>query len=158
MLTHAARAAAKQLNKAPLVAARGAREGLWLELKSTRPRCARQARQRLANPSIHFKKKFGCCAVIFYRHCLQLHGSPNQVLTHAARATAKQPFQPPLVAARRLPNVAWPAARSAALLAFCRRQHETKREGLWLEQPVRRMPGPRSAIDRQKTRRGVATS
>ena len=34
MLTHAARAAAKQLNKAfqaPPVAARGAREGLWLE-------------------------------------------------------------------------------------------------------------------------------
>ena len=34
VLTHAARAAAKQLNKpfqAPLVAARGAREGLWLE-------------------------------------------------------------------------------------------------------------------------------
>ena len=35
VLTHAARAAAKQLNKvpfqAPLVAARGAREGLWSE-------------------------------------------------------------------------------------------------------------------------------
>ena len=31
VLTHAARAAAKQLNKPPLVAARGAREGLWLE-------------------------------------------------------------------------------------------------------------------------------
>ena len=35
VLTHAARAAAKQLNKVafqpPLVAARGAREGLWLE-------------------------------------------------------------------------------------------------------------------------------
>ena len=31
VLTHAARAAAKQLNKAPLVAARGAREGLWLK-------------------------------------------------------------------------------------------------------------------------------
>ena len=31
VLTHAARAAAKQLNKAPLVAARGAHEGLWLE-------------------------------------------------------------------------------------------------------------------------------
>ena len=36
--------------------------------------------------------------------------SPNQVLTHAARAAAKQPFQPPLVAAR------------------------GAREGLWLEQ------------------------
>ena len=38
VLTHAARAAAKQLNKvpfqAPLVAARGAREGLWLEQSS----------------------------------------------------------------------------------------------------------------------------
>ena len=32
VLTHAARAAAKQLNfQPPLVAARGAREGLWLE-------------------------------------------------------------------------------------------------------------------------------
>ena len=31
VLTHAARAAASQLNQAPLVAARGAREGLWLE-------------------------------------------------------------------------------------------------------------------------------
>ena len=36
--------------------------------------------------------------------------SPNQVLTHAARAAAKQPFQPP------------PVAASGA------------REGLWLEQ------------------------
>ena len=31
VLTHAARAAAKQLKQAPLVAERGAREGLWLE-------------------------------------------------------------------------------------------------------------------------------
>ena len=31
MLTRAARAAASRLNKPPLVAARGAREGLWLE-------------------------------------------------------------------------------------------------------------------------------
>ena len=41
VLTHAARAAAKQLNKVafqpPLVAARGAREGLWLEQRCARP-------------------------------------------------------------------------------------------------------------------------
>ena len=42
-----------------------------------------------------------------------------QVLTHAARAAAKQ-----LNGGRvRLPDVAWPAARSAALWAFCRRQN-----------------------------------
>ena len=35
VLTHAARAAAKQLKRPPLVAARGAREGLWLEQLSS---------------------------------------------------------------------------------------------------------------------------
>ena len=87
VLTHAARAAAKQLNKvpfqAPLVAAHGAREGLWLE------------QRRVA-------------WALFEQH---LDDSPNQVLTHAARAAAKQPFQAPLVQV---------AARGA-------------REGLWSE-------------------------
>ena len=44
MLTHAARAAAKQLNQPPLVAARGAREGLWLEQVAKRLRYMPQTR------------------------------------------------------------------------------------------------------------------
>ena len=36
---------------------------------------------------------YGCQFLYFARRA----GSPNQVLTHAARAAAKQPFQAPLV-------------------------------------------------------------
>ena len=48
MLTHSARAAAKQLNKAPLVAARGAREVLWLE-RLTMPLGIERAGQYFTN-------------------------------------------------------------------------------------------------------------
>ena len=49
------------------------------------------------------------CRFITYRHRFaRVAPSPNQVLTHAARAAAKQPFQAPLMVAAR--------------------------EGLWLEQ------------------------
>ena len=53
--------------------------------------------------------------------------SPNQVLKHGARAAAKQLNKPP----RALPDVAWPAACSAALWAFSRRQNAP--EGRYLE-------------------------
>ena len=81
MLTHAARAAAKQLNKIF--------SHLWW------PRAARA-------------KGSGKSKTDIIRQRVGYHqSSPNQVLTHAARAAAKQP---PLVAAR------------------------GAREGLWLEQ------------------------
>ena len=74
--------------------------------------------------------------------------SPNQVLTHAARAAAKQlnkvPFQAPLVAAR-VTMRAWPVARSIfdAPLERSERgdnkldnraRRARKAQGLWLEQ------------------------
>ena len=51
MLTHAhARAAAKQLNNALLVATRGAREGLWLEQRGHRVRSSLVIFLSLHNP------------------------------------------------------------------------------------------------------------
>ena len=51
VLTHAARAAAKQLNKPPLVAARGAREGLWLEQIQTAASPGPRARAARPGPN-----------------------------------------------------------------------------------------------------------
>ena len=102
VLTHTARAAAKQLNnQQPLVAAR---EGLWLK---------QVIASRASSPLLEQRSSI-------------LHHSPNQVLTHAARAAARQPFQPPLVAAR----------------GAC--------EGLWLEQIDSMNRGRASPVNRQR--------
>ena len=69
MLTHAARAAAEQ---PPLVAARGAREGLWLE--QTCLMCDNFGRCCLATPA-RSQGQIPFCIFL-----------PNHVLTHAARA------------------------------------------------------------------------
>ena len=77
-----------------------AREGLWLEqIVRGLQKCLQRKRRELQSRA----RTVGACV-----HVIFTITSPNQVLTHAARAA----FQPPLMAAR------------------------GAREGLWLEQTI----------------------
>ena len=91
VLTHAARAAAPF--QPPLVAARGAREGLWLEQGYAGLTTGKAKAYLVSKKNRKTKRRKRASPVKF-------HLTTNQMLTHAARADAKG-----------LPDVAWPAAR-----------------------------------------------
>ena len=83
------------------------------------PRCARQARQRLANATYVCER----CVLSEYpaARARASYWFDKHLVRYCRLITYRYHFA--RIAPRALPDVAWPAARSAALWAFCRRQN-----------------------------------